>query len=103
MTAGAAALLASALLASRLPFALGFPVVAASAAVWIAVVSHYLHSLSTGTMLATIGDNLHSATRGLATRVGGYDFRGDYQEALRKIRSEVAFKPLAGPTDIYPF
>jgi hypothetical protein len=102
MTAGAAALLVGTLLASRLPFALGFPVVALSAAVWITIVSHYHPSLSSRSMLVTIGDNLHSAVRGLATRVGGHDFRADYQEALRKIQSEAAFKPLAGPTDIYP-
>ena len=99
--AGAGALLVSALLASRLPFTLGFSVVAVSAAAWITIVSHYV-ALTPRLFLANIGDNLHSAARGLATRVGGHDFRADYQEALRKSRSEVAFKPLKGPTDIYP-
>jgi hypothetical protein len=86
-----------------LPFALGLPVVALSAAVWIVIMSHYLHSLTPRGMLANIGDNLHGVVGGLATRMGGHDFRADYQEALRKIRSEAPFKPLAGPTDIYPF
>ena len=99
MIAGAAALLIGTLLASRLPFGLGLPVVALSAAVWIAIWSDYV---SLRTMLPNIGDSLDRAVAGLAARVDGHDFRADYQEALRKIRNEAAFKPLAGPSDIYP-
>jgi len=101
--AGAAALLIGALLASRLPFALGFPVAALSAAVWIAIVSQYPDLISPRGMLANIGDNWRHAVTGVAARVDGHDFRADYQEALRKIRNEAALKPLTGPSDIYPF
>jgi hypothetical protein len=101
--AGAAALLIGALLASRLPFTLGFPIAALSTAVWIAVVSQYPDLISPRGMLANIGENWRHAVAGVATRVDGHDFRADYQEALQKIRNEAAFKPLAGPSDIYPF
>jgi hypothetical protein len=100
--AGAAALLIGTLLSSRLPFALGFPVVALSAAIWIAILSHY-GSVSPQAILANIGDNLNRAVAGVAARARGHDFRLDYHEALRKIRSEAAFKSLTGPSDIYPF